>query len=623
MTKSDDQVTPLPAGATVPSEQSASDVLLAAVDSMADGIADLSQADGGRDSTLPGGFVELADLPGPAADDDLHQAGHAPGLPASLARRSTIERLLAESLQANLDGQHNTGAAQAEQVLADPFITPGQEARARQLLSGHRLRLGEFEASVRHGLLALEYLTASGDLLGQSMVHCTLALAFHETALEEPALGHVLGALEAARVCGSRTAEFWALSRSSMVHQALGDAERSIELGRQALALADTLGDPQAEFAARNNLGDSYLEIARAQRAKGEDAQSALHDGIVIIRAAVARSVEQRHAFDETIARTNLVGFLMERGEYAEARRQAGRSKTIAITNGYRNLAVNNDAQLAEVAQAEGRVDLACAMMNAQLADPSVAEDAALNVKLHRSLYEMHRDAGRFEQALHHHEQLHVLILGLTRQTAGLQSRMLINSLEIEQARHEAQRSHLEAEMQRIRAEELDQQAHTDPLTRLPNRRALDRQLPEMMRTARERSEPLCAVMVDMDHFKRVNDEHGHATGDRVLTTMAEILGEATRESDLAVRVGGEEFLLVLGNTTLDQAVQICERLLGEVRTHPWGVVTAGLHCTASVGVALLKQGESVSRWLGRADAALYEAKAAGRNRVELAGSRA
>lgn len=621
MSAPDDQLAPLPAGATVPSEPPASDAVRAGADVMADGIADLSLADGGRDLDLPSGFVEIADLPVPASDAELHP--QPPVDEAGSARRPTIDTMLDECAKANQDGQHHTGAAQAEQVLADPFITPAQEARARQLLSGHRLRLGEFEASVRHGLLALEYLTASGDLLAQSTVHCILALAFHETALEEPALSHVLGALEAARACGSHTAEFWALSRSSMVHQALGDADRSIELGRQALALADTLDNPEAAFAARNNLGDSYLEIAQAQRAKGEDASVALRDGIAVTRAAVAQAVEQRHAFYETIARTNLVGLLIERGEHAEARRQAGRSKTIAITNGYRNLAVNNDAQLAEVAQAEGRVDVACAMMDAQLADPSVAEDAALNVKLHRALYQMHQAAGRFERALEHHEKLHVLMLGLTRQTAGLQSRMLINSLEIEQARHEAQRSQLEAEMQRIRAEELDEQAHSDPLTRLPNRRALDRQLPEMMSSARERSEPLCAVMVDMDHFKQVNDEHGHATGDRVLTTMATILGNTTRDTDLAVRVGGEEFLLVLGNTTIDQAVQICERLLGEVRNHPWGVVTAGLHCTASVGVALLKSGESVSRWLGRADAALYEAKASGRNRVELARSRA
>ncbi|TFD88506.1 GGDEF domain-containing protein [Cryobacterium lactosi] len=621
MTAPDDLVAPLPAGATVPSDPSEADALRSAAGLLADGIADLGVADGGRDLDLPGGFVEIADLPVPAGDAELHQPPPMDG--SASARRPMIDAMLDECAQANQDGQHHAGAAQAELVLADPFITPAQEARARKLLSGHRLRLGEFEASVRHGLLALEYLTASGDLIGQSKVHCTLALAFHETALEEPALSHVLGALAAARASGSRTAEFWALSRSSMVHQALGDADRSIELGRQALDLADTLDDPEAAFAARNNLGDSYLEIAHAQRAKGEDASVAMHDGIAIIRAAIALAVAERHAFDETIARTNLVGLLIERGEYAEARRQAGRSKTIAITNGYRNLAVNNDAQLAEVARAEGRVDQACAMMEAQVADPSVAEDAALKVKLHRALYQMHQAAGRFDRALDHHEQLHVLMLGLTRQTAGLQSRMLINSLEIEQARHEAQRSQLEAEMQRIRAEELDQQAHSDPLTRLPNRRALDRQLPEMMSSARERSEPLCAVMVDMDHFKQVNDEYGHAAGDRVLTTMATILGNTTRDTDLAVRVGGEEFLLVLGNTTIDQAVQICERLLGEVRNHPWGVVTTGLHCTASVGVALLKPGESVSRWLGRADAALYEAKASGRNRVELAASRA
>lgn len=572
------------------------------------------------DTDLPGGFVDRVDLPSPSDDAEL-VGTDAPE--AAAAGTATIDDLLDSSAQANRDGQHHIGAAQAEHALADPAISAAQEGRARQLLAGHWLRLGEFEESVRNGLLALEHFTATGDLLAQSTVHCALALAFHETALEEPALSHVLGALEAARACGSVTAEFWALSRSSMVHQALGEAERSIQLGRQAIALADTLDDPEAGFAAVNNLGDACLEIARAQRAAGEDASVALRDGLALTRTAVARALEQRHAFYETVARTNLVGYLIELGQYAEARAQAARSKTIATANNYRNLAVNNDAQLAEVARAEGRVDVACAMMDAQLADPSVAEDAALKVKLHRELYEMHSAAGRFRQALQHHEELHVLMLELTRQTAGLQSRMLINSLEIEQARHEAQRSQLEAEMQRIRAEELDEQANTDPLTRLPNRRALDRQLPEMMSNAIEQREPLCAVMIDMDHFKDVNDRHGHAAGDRVLTTMAGILGDSTRDSDLAVRVGGEEFLLVLGNTDLDQAVQICERLLGEVRGHPWSELTAGLSCTASVGVALLRQGESVSRWLGRADAALYEAKAAGRNRVELAAPRA
>jgi diguanylate cyclase (GGDEF)-like protein len=612
MTDPGDVLGPVPAGTVIPAETSAPDQHPAPQP----GAGDTTPA--AANAGLPGGFVDRADLPVPA-DEPTPADDPAPAGTQGPDQFETLDDLLDSSAQANRNGRHHEGAAQAERALADPAVTPGQEGRARQLLAAHWLRLGEFEACVRNGLLALEHYKITGDLLAQSMVHCTLALAFHETALEEPALSHVLGALEAARACGSVTAEFWALSRSSMVHQALGDAERSIELGRQAVALAETLDDPEAGFAAVNNLGDTYLEIARARRATGEDTAEVLREGLGHTRQAVARALEQQHTFYETIARTNLVGYHIELGEYAEARSQAGRAKAIAAANSYRNLAVNNDAQLAEVARAEGRTDAACAMMDDQLADPSVAEDAALKVKLHRELYEMHSGAGRFESALRHHEQLHVLMLGLTRQTAGLQSRMLINSLEIEQARHEAERSRLEADMQRIRAEELDEQANTDPLTRLPNRRALDRQLPEMMRNARDTAEPLCAVMIDMDHFKEVNDQHGHAAGDTVLTTMAGILGGATRATDLAVRVGGEEFLLVLGNTDLDQAVQICERLLGEIRTHPWGTVTRGLACTASVGVSLLRSGESVSRWLGRADAALYKAKATGRDRVHLA----
>jgi diguanylate cyclase (GGDEF)-like protein len=617
MTHSVDALGPIPAGTALPAET--------APESAPESETVAADAD-----DLPGGFVDRADLPTPVDDDEL-TGGSDPDLTRSPAEKhagaagggSSIEDLLAASARANRAGAHHLGAEQAEQALGDPAVSAAQAARARQLLAAHWLRLGEFEASVRNGLLALEYFTATGDQLAESTVHCSLALAFHETALEEPALSHVLGALESARGCGDATAEFWALSRSSMVHQALGDAERSIQLGRQALRLAETLGDPEAAFAAANNLGDAYLEIARDRRAAGQDASEPLREGIACTRVAVARALEQKHAFHETVARTNLVGYLIELGEFAEARRQAAKVKTIATANNYRNLVVNNDAQLAEVARAEGRIDLACSMMDAQLADPSVAEDAALKVKLHRQLYEMHTSAGRFQEALGHHEKLHLLMLGLTRQTAGLQSRMLINSLGIEQARHEAEKSQLEAEMQRIRAEELDRQANTDPLTRLPNRRALDRQLPEMVGAALERGEPLCAVMIDMDHFKEVNDSHGHAAGDTVLTTMAGILGAATRSTDLAVRVGGEEFLLVLGNTDLDQAVQICERLLAEVRAHPWHHLTDGLSCTASVGVALLSRDESVSRWLGRADAALYEAKAGGRDRLHLAAPRA
>nr|WP_241986351.1 GGDEF domain-containing protein [Cryobacterium psychrophilum] len=198
---------------------------------------------------------------------------------------------------------------------------------------------------------------------------------------------------------------------------------------------------------------------------------------------------------------------------------------------------------------------------------------------------------------------------------------MLINTIEIEPARHEVEKSQLELRVERLRAEELDDQAHTDPLTRLPNRRALERELPWLIGRAQKRMQPLCAAMIDFDHFKRVNDEYGHATGDRVLTVMAAMLRTITRGSDLAVRVGGEEFLLVFAETGLNEALHACEWLLTSVRTYDWDALAPGLPCTVSAGLARLEGDENVADWLARADAALYEAKHAGRDQIATASS--
>ena len=127
--------------------------------------------------------------------------------------------------------------------------------------------------------------------------------------------------------------------------------------------------------------------------------------------------------------------------------------------------------------------------------------------------------------------------------------------------------------------------------------------------------------MIDFDHFKTVNDHHGHATGDQVLTALASMLRAITRSTDLAVRVGGEEFLLVFADTSLADATAACERLVASVRDYEWQSLAPGLACTVSAGVAALEPHETVSAWLSRADAALYEAKRRGRDRVHAAGT--
>jgi diguanylate cyclase (GGDEF)-like protein len=160
----------------------------------------------------------------------------------------------------------------------------------------------------------------------------------------------------------------------------------------------------------------------------------------------------------------------------------------------------------------------------------------------------------------------------------------------------------------------LDQLAHSDPLTGLLNRRGLDAYLDRQMAAARRMRRPLSLLMVDADHFKRVNDQFGHDIGDDVLRMLGRHLRERLRESDVAARYGGEEFVVVLPETDAEGAMCLAESLRKSIamqRDARYGSITV------SMGMAALHSAEDTpSDLLRRADAALYAAKASGRNRV-------
>ncbi|MBM7808578.1 diguanylate cyclase (GGDEF)-like protein/PAS domain S-box-containing protein [Geodermatophilus bullaregiensis] len=174
------------------------------------------------------------------------------------------------------------------------------------------------------------------------------------------------------------------------------------------------------------------------------------------------------------------------------------------------------------------------------------------------------------------------------------------------------------AVIERLRAE-LAEEAVRDPLTGLHNRRHLDRALAADL-ARRPRSGELSVLVVDVDHFKRVNDRFGHAAGDRVLTAVAAVLDGAVREGDTAARLGGEEFVLVLPGAGRAQALERAERVRSEIAAARHLLGGEALAVTASVGVAVCpSDGADAAALLEAADRALYTAKATGRDRVVAA----
>lgn len=197
------------------------------------------------------------------------------------------------------------------------------------------------------------------------------------------------------------------------------------------------------------------------------------------------------------------------------------------------------------------------------------------------------------------------------------ETRAMANRNKDLETRIETSSKHVESLQASVRQATLE--AVTDGLTGLANRKHFDRQFAQEVRQANESGAALGLLLLDIDHFKQINDTWGHPVGDQVIRYVAGVIGMDTPDGAIAARYGGEEFALILPRTTLAngeaQAQSICDRTRARTLTRKSSGDILG-RVTISVGVAYLRAGESAHALLQRADACLYEAKRSGRNRV-------
>lgn len=224
------------------------------------------------------------------------------------------------------------------------------------------------------------------------------------------------------------------------------------------------------------------------------------------------------------------------------------------------------------------------------------------------------RDLASFTALGEAHKSMHA---GATRLLKRVQDNMPIAPPELDQFNNHL--DHLRLELESLRRDLTDAAQNRDPLTDARNRASLLSDLREEHALVRRGLQECAISMIDIDHFKDVNDNHGHSTGDAVLRSIAHSLQTNLRSYDRLYRYGGEEFLLCSPQTSLDAAADLAERLRGVVAALS---VTDGagrhVHVTASFGIAALGDTRTVEDSVQRADAAMYRAKKAGRNCVDI-----
>lgn len=539
--------------------------------------------------------------------------------PALATDAETYDALMARSEHCRQVGDHSTGRECAKKAAAIALAEGDEHRHADALsrISVHSARLSELEQAVRAGKEALRIYESVDDMLGASRTNAILAYAFFLADLLSEAAAHGIEAQRQALACGDAQAQRWASLRLSMVYDGMGQIETAIGFAQRALAGARQCGDAETLFAALNNLAEIYYDNWVDEPVDKPGREEALELAVARAREALAVARAGRNPHRETYALNSLARPLMALGRHEEAAQVLQLARTIADTNGYRFLYVSALLLVARGFRLSGRPTEAIEAYRSVIAARDL--EVTLEGEAHQALYELFKERGEFELALSHHEKFHSLRTSELTARADWQGKLLMVKYELEAAQQQARRAQLEAEMQRVRADQLDQTAHTDPLTGAYNRRFFEAHLPRLLQRAAERSLPLSAAMLDVDYFKRINDRFGHAAGDRVLIALCKVVTSIVRGSDILVRVGGEEFLVLFVDTPLHVASGVCERLRHQVESHPWQEIEPALQVAVSSGVAVWDGAESATDWIARIDAALYRAKSGGRNRVVVA----
>jgi diguanylate cyclase (GGDEF)-like protein len=523
----------------------------------------------------------------------------------------SIDELLTRAEAARAAGDLASGLDAAHQAwMALPKDQISLRRRAGLLRTHFLYRSGRLGDLVEVGLEVLPLLRAEGpateliDLLrmvalcacdsNRLSVSQLCAQEAHRLALGLGDVGRLSLAVNAMGCFFERTGDPW-------------QAERLLN---EALTLAQTQTESHPRFAALNNLAAVLIGNFHLLRDAVEidEAREPLRRALPFAREAVTMSMRAGDRFHMVFTLGNLGEILVNLGHIDEADPALNQAQELAAAGGF-------DAQRWRVAVARGEWHLSRGQPQAawDLLDSALQESRCSDVRmtqlrLHHTLWRAAMGLGRHEQALTHLQAYMQLerLRTVTQQRA--QSELFVTRLEAEQMRVEAHRH-------RALARELEADVRRDPLTGLGNRRELERRWPQLVEQATDHNTPLAVAMLDLDGFKKVNDARGHAVGDRVLIDLAGLLRTHTRTGDLVARMGGEEFLVALPDTSPERALEVCERLREQVAHHDWSALAPGLGVTVSAGLACSPPGE-LDTLIESADAALYRAKSAGRNRV-------
>ena len=437
-------------------------------------------------------------------------------------------------------------------------------------------RLGDHSTSIQHLLAAHRIFQDLGEVARQAIILNNLGFTYVLTNQYERALPYLLKGLKLARENNHPHALAITLDSLCQAYRGLKDDENALAYGLESVQVCRTMGEQHGECEYSLSVGVVYM-------ARGD-----IHNALTY--------------FEKSQTLAQKLGFRREEAEVL--RRLAG----IYFQQGQPHLAFSHLHRALDIAEGiEARHEI---------------------FKSHADLAFAYKHAGDFEKALTHYERFHTIKEEVFNEQADVRFKTLETAHRLEQTQKEAEIYQLKNQALQTEIEEhkhaqavAEHIATLDSLTGLFNRRHFFHLAEYAFTQALYDTAPLCVIMFDLDHFKRVNDTYGHLIGDKVLVAAANIIRTCLRNRDILGRYGGEEFAAILPDTTIEQGKVVAERIRDTIASNPVETKKGRVSITISGGVGKIFVDDSFSTLtlnvlIDRADQALYQAKQAGRNQT-------
>ncbi|MBN1452424.1 MAG: diguanylate cyclase [Anaerolineales bacterium] len=493
-----------------------------------------------------------------------------------------------------------------------------------------------YHRGLAKGLITLAFLDSEAGKLDMAASQCIEALSYIEDQYSSEAyidgfftlgwifyylgdipsaLDYGLQALKLSQELNLRDREAWALDAVASFYR---DPEQSVQMHAKALKIFEDIQDVEGQSRVLNNWACVLLE-------KG-DPPAALKKSEKCLQLIQKHSMKKNEIF----VSGTMAEILIAMGEYSQAQEILQEAISLGETYGPDISHAYLLVAMGQTFLAQNELEQAETYFLEALAVATNLEIRSERMHCHEYLSEVYERRGNFDQALEHYKIFHALKESVAGESSARQIATLKMSHQIETVKRDAEIQRLQNEKLKLEIEEhkriqaiLENLATRDSLTNLNNRRHFLILAEKEWHRALRYKHPFTVLMLDLDHFKQINDRYGHSIGDQALISVAGIIQATLRASEIAGRYGGDEFAIILPETTAQNGLLVSRRICNEIIEQVIQTETGPIALTASIGVAGLsdenrKSIQNLDALLIRADKALYKAKRAGKNQTYL-----